>query len=355
MTTTLLRRAEPALIEPRWWTGSPATDPDTFTIDASTLQGAALRRAIRETFARVGLVHVVDTGLARDGVGDLDAMRELARTVIGPIGRYDGGANPRDHIAPNVYEVGAPLEASLQYHHEMAYVGHSHEAIAFLAQHAIDDPTDPLRGATFVSDSIAATDALLATEFGRKLRDRGVSYYRNLTDRDAYAGRPPLGVYNHWQKSFGTDDRTVATARARRQGLAVEWDLDGTMRTRYDAHAFEYHPETGRNVLYSSLADHGMWFDTWPNVAHLPYHQRPLHMTFGDGTPFSDDERRQWIDLYDRFGTPIRWSPGDVAIVCNYRFAHGRRGIDLRDGEARTLGVMLGRPYPRIGARPDAW
>ena len=127
------------------------------------------------------------------------------------------------------------------------------------------------------------------------------------------------------------------------------------MRTRYDCQAFEYHPETGRNLLYSSLADHGMWFDTWPKVRHLPYARRPLDMTFGDGTRFTDDERREWIELYDRFGTPIRWSTGDVAVVCNHRFAHGRPGIDLRTGESRTLGVVLGEPFRRVGVRDDAW
>ena len=127
------------------------------------------------------------------------------------------------------------------------------------------------------------------------------------------------------------------------------------MLTRYYCAAFEYDPNTERNVLYSSLADHGMWFDTWPLVSHLPYAERPLHMTFGDDTEFTDDERRQWIDLHDRYGTPIRWQRGDVAVICNYRFAHGRPGIHLRDGEARTLGVTLGETFTRVGTQPTAW
>ena len=157
-------------------------------------------------------------------------------------------------------------------------------------------------------------------------------YHRNLTDRDRFVDREPIGVYNHWQKSFRTDDAAVAAQRARSQRLAVEWGEDDTMLTRYYCAAFEYDPNTDRNVLYSSLADHGMWFDTWPLVSHLPYRERPLHMTFGDDTEFTDDERRQWIDLYDRYGTPIRWRRGDVGVICNYRFAHGRPGIHLGDG-----------------------
>ena len=348
----------PDIVEPAWWTGRAAVDRSDYMIDCAGIDVAAqlhpgsdLAERMVETFDRVGLVHLVNTGL-----DDFTDQRAAATLVIEQEMSYDGGANPRDNIAPNVYEIGAPLSAWLHYHHEMAYVGRSTRVIGFLARDTLPIPTDgsPSRGATFVSDSVAATDLLLATPFGRKLRDLGVCYHRNLTDRTEFLGRPAVGVYNHWQQSFGTEDREVAARRARDQRLAVDWD-GGLMKTRYYCAAFEYFPHLDRNVLYSSLADHGMWFDTWPLVQHLPYDQRPLHMTFGDDSEFSPEEIRQWIDLYDEFGSPIDWSPGDVGIICNYRFAHGRPGIHLDDGEARTLGVVLGDQYDRVGVRNDRW
>ncbi len=347
------------IMEPMWWTGTPATPSERYVIDASAYGPAALldpegelARRMRSTYDEVGLVHVVNTGL--DDLGD---QRLVARHVIDAEMRYDGGSNPRDDIAPNVYEIGAPLSAWLHYHHEMAYVSRSTQVIAFLAQHTLPIPEDgsASRGATFVSDSLAVTDAILETELGRKLRDLGVCYHRNLTDRDAFADRVEYGVYNHWQKSFGTDDPAEAELRAIAQGLKIEWGADRQLFTKYYCEAFEFDPRLGRNVLYSSLADHGMWFDTWPLVQHLPYAERPLHMTFGDGSEISDAERRQWLDLYGTFGTPINWRPGDVAVICNYRFAHGRPGITLGEGEQRVLGVVLGDQYDRVGVRRDAW
>ena len=347
------------VIEPRWWTGTPATDPASFTISgngklgpADLQPGSALAREMKETFDRVGLVHLVDTGLT-----DVIDMRQAAKLVQRTEMKYDGGANPRDRIVPNVYEVGAPLSAWLHYHHEMAYVGTSARSIAFVAKETLPVPSDgsASRGATFVSDSASMTEELLTTELGRKLRDLGVCYHRNLTDRDAFLGRDEIGVYNHWQKSFGTDDPQLAASKARDQRLAVDWGDDRLMKTRYYAPAFEYFEPLDRNVLYSSLADHGMWFDTWPLVQHLPYEERPLHMTFGDDSEISRDEREQWIDLYDRYGTPINWRQGDVSVICNFRFAHGRPGIHLDDGEARTLGVLLGENFDRRGARNDRW
>ena len=175
------------------------------------------------------------------------------------------------------------------------------------------------RGATFVSDSIAATDKLLSTEFGQKLKDLGVCYHRNLTDRDAFAGRTEFGVYNHWQKSFDTEQPEVAASRARDQRLAVEWGPDRLLKTRFYCSAFEYYDHLDRNVLYSSLADHGMWFDTWPLVQHLPYAERPLHMTFGDDSEISPEEIQQWIDLYDEllFETT---DAGGITLVCDGKY-----------------------------------
>ncbi|MGA9275838.1 TauD/TfdA family dioxygenase [Ilumatobacter sp.] len=350
------------VIEPAWWSGAAPLDAAEYTIDcggypmdpAGLAHDGELGRRMRETFDRVGLVHLTNTGLT-----ELVDMRAAAKLVVGREMKYVGGANPRDNLAPNVYEVGAPLSAWLHYHHEMAYVGRSTRVISFLASDVLPPAVPGTggvgRGATFVSDSIAATDKLLSTPFGQKLKQLGVCYHRNLTDRDAFVGKTEYGVYNHWQKSFDTDDPEHAASRARDQRLAVEWGPDRLLKTRYYCSAFEYFAHLDRNVLYSSLADHGMWFDTWPLVQHLPYEERPLHMTFGDDSEFSPEELQEWIDLYDEFGMPLDWRRGDVGVICNYRWAHGRPGIHLDDGEARKLGVVLGDQYDRVGVRSDGW
>ena len=339
---------ERRIIQPRWWTGTPAIDPAAYVVDAGGSASAddpELRARLRATFDDVGLVHVVNTGLTEHA-----DMRAVAKLVLDTEMDYRGGANPRAALEPNVYEIGAPLSAALHYHHEMAYVGASTDRVAFLAKRAV-----PGRGTTFVSDNVRATEAILETELGRKLAEFGVSYHRDLTDREAFVGREPIGVYNHWQQSFGTDDPDEAEARAEAKGLVVSWGPDRTLRTRYDASAFEYFPRLDRNLLFSSVADHAMWFDSWPLVEQLPPRERPLWMTFGDGTDFTDGELSTYVEVYDRFGTPLDWQIGDVAVICNYRFAHGRPAIHLEAGEERELGVLLGRSFTRLGARPDAW
>ena len=343
----------PDIIKPTWWTGEPAVAPEVYEIDCADLvvdeaalqAGGELDRRMNEVFDRVGLVHLVNTGIT-----DMQLMHKAAMLVVKKQVEYKGGSNPRSELQANVYEVGAPLSAWLHYHHEMAYVGSSTEMLGFLGHHTLGD-----RGWTFVSDNLKATDDILATEFGQKLKEKGLCYHRNLTDREAFKGRQEIGVYNHWQKSFLTEDPEEAVAIAASRGLQTSWGPDRLLKTRYYISAFEYFQPLDRNLLYSSVADHGMWFDTWPLVQHLPYEDRPLNLTFGDDTPMSREELQLFVDIYDRHGSPIKWEKGDVAVICNYRFAHGRPEVHLEDGEVRELGVIVGNSYDRVGDVEGKW
>ncbi len=347
-------QALPDIIEPRWSPGVPVLPETTYTIDcreyamddADLARQSPLARRMHQMFDDVGLVWLRNTGLT-----DLQTMRQFARLIVDSEMRYQGGANPRDTIEANVYEVGAPLSAWLHYHHEMAYVSHSTRMLAFLGHKALPDG----RGATYVSDNVKATDAILKTPLGEKLKKLGLCYHRNLTDRDYFRDREPIGVYNHWQKSMLTEDPDEAERIARSRGLEVEWGPDRLLKTRFYASAFEYFQPLDRNLLYSSVADDALWFDTWPQVMQLPHSERPLALTFGDDTEMTREEKRLFVDIYDRFGMPVDWAVGDVVVVCNYRFAHGRPGVDIRPGEVRELGVLLGESYERVGHLDGKW
>jgi hypothetical protein len=123
-----------------------------------------------------------------------------------------------------------------------------------------------------------------------------------------------MGVYNHWQKSMLTDDPDEAVRRANARGLKTEWEADRLLKTRYYISAFDYFPQLDQNLLYSSVADDGMWFDTWPKVMHLPYDQRPLTLTFGDDSKMTRDEKQQFVNVYDKFGIEIPWQAGEIGI-----------------------------------------
>jgi hypothetical protein len=167
-------------------------------------------------------------------------------------------------------------------------------------------------------------------------------------------------IYNHWQKSFGVETEEEVEKCCESQNLKFEWGRDprgkgGYLTTRFYTSAFEYFPLLDKNVLYASIADDAQWFDGWPGIMETPREERDLKMTFGDDSEITDEERQLWVDIYDAYGIPLEWKQGDLAFVCNYRFAHGRPGFELGPGEKRQLGVVLGETFSKVGQLPGKW
>lgn len=358
------RHNEPK-IEPAFWRQREVVNPEQYLIDCNNYDMThgpdtipELRTRILKNFDDVGLVLLRNTRLQND----LGKMGDWARFPMGVGVKYEGGGNPRSEIVPNVYDAGAPNAAYLHYHHEMEYIRQSVRFLGFCAMRVIQvTEEEPHRGHTFVSENLGVTETVLKTSFGQKLKDKGICYIRCLTDREA--GTPP-SVYNHWQVSFGTEDPKEAERLANQKGLIVEWGPGRYMRTKYYVSGFEYFPKKDKNVLFSAIGDHGSLFDTWPGVAELPDlesfetatpEQKPLKITFGDDTPMTRDDLVTFAQVYDEHGFPIAWQEGDIAVVCNYSYAHGRPAYHLQEGEQRVLGVCLGGMFDRVGSLEGKW
>jgi len=352
------------VIEPQFYmSGRVVMEPAEYTIDCARFKAGTvnpdndeLRQEMERKFKEVGLVYLTNTGLT-----ELQAMRRLV-TILIPNEmnmEYKGGSNWRNYIEPNVYDTGAPKESYVHYHHEMAYIRTSPRALAFCAKEALPDG----RGATYVSDQVQATKDLLSTPFGQKLKEKGICYVRCLTDEEHYRSlqQAEHDVYNHWQKSFGTQDPEEAAEIAQEKGLKIEWEMNHPrygryLKTRFYIDVYEYLPLLDKNLLFASVADHWMWFDTWPGVGLLSPEDRPLCITYGDDTHFSYDELQQFVDIYDKYGVAIPWNKGDIGVICNYRWAHGRPIYDLQDAsEQRELGVILGQVFERQGQKEGKW
>mmetsp|Transcript_12127 Transcript_12127/g.18311 ORF Transcript_12127/g.18311 Transcript_12127/m.18311 type:complete len:347 (+) Transcript_12127:147-1187(+) len=346
------------MIVPEFWKNeTPAVDPKDNTIDCGDLDLSddthrqTLRDKMRDIFDRTGFVVVTNTGLT-----SMVDMQNIAKFIVEAPMTYTGGANKRNGIVENVYETGAPKEAHLQYHHELAYLSKSTKMLGFCCDYAVNN-----KGWTFVSDQVGLTEAFLKTDLGQKLKEKGLCYIRHMTDEAAYVNADESGVYNHWQKSFGTSDVEEVEKLCKERGLVCEWGPDPTGRpgrcltTKFYASAYEYCPATDKNIMFSSIADHYLWFDTWPGLRDIPTHLRPLQMKFGDDTDINEDELRAWIDIYDQFGVPIKWKAGDIAVICNWRWAHGRPAYTLEEGERRNLGVLLGETFDRVGPLEGKW
>lgn len=364
------RGEDPTPLDVKFWTGKSAIPFEKFQLDVSkydlkkilsarSAEGEVradfalrdtqlLRDHSKQIFEETGAVHLVNGNLQ-----NFKEMKALTNVVMGDTDAdYKGGANLRKPIEKNVYDTGAPKEADLQYHHEMAYIKDSPKWLAFGALETTDDP---MKGATYISENLGATEMLLDTKFGQKLLEKGCCYIRKLPDLKYFRDNGLDGsiVYNYWQTSTGTEDMEEAAEIMRAKGLEVEWEdspLFGRyMVTKYYVDTFEYDPFSDRNTLYASVADDYAWFDSWPGVKDLPHWERPLKLTFGDGEVMTRADKQLWVDCYDKNGVPIMWNKGDVAVICNWRTAHGRPKYDLLPGEKRELGVIIGETFERQG------
>jgi len=383
-------------IIPRWWTGKNAVAESEFVIDAkkifphlnslseicvdggldeiandgvtrsikidtNTREGEVLQKLMAEVYNDVGMVSVRNTGLST-----AKEMKAVVKCLTEKEILYEGGANPREALAlENVYDTGAPLDAHIHYHHEMAYI---QETVANLGFVCLEN-TNVEKGHTFMADNVKATDMLLNPSFGstgvgQKLKEKGLCYVRKLPDRQHFLDNPgstdPSLVYNFWQTSFLTEDPDEAAEIARTtKGLEVEW-VDSPifgryMVTKHYTDAFEYCPYTDRNLLFSSIADDFMWFDAWKGVQSLPHEERPLKLNYGDNEVMTRAEKQEFADVYDAAGVRLPWAKGDVAVACNIRTAHGRPPIHLEEGEVRQLGVVLGPVMRKQGVRANKW
>lgn len=314
-----------------------------------------LKSKMEALFNRYGAVYLTNTNLS-----NFEDMSAISGLLFGDSMRYSGGSNFRGKLAGNVYDIGAPKEAYLHYHHEMAYVKESTEHLSFLCYKGLKGER-ALAGATYISDNHAATKYILSTDFGQRLKEKGLCYVRKLPDLDFFQKnkRDSAIVYNYWQTSFETSCPEEAEKRAKQKGLEVTWENSESfgryMVTKYYVSAFEYCPFSQKNLLYASVADDAMWFDDWPGLRGMNPEDRPLELTYGDGTQFTYEEKKLFVEVYDRYGFPIPWQTGDMAFICNYRMAHGRPGIKLLPGENRELGVILGKTFTRQGSRNGCW
>lgn len=338
---------------------------NAITVDPESTETKRLKQRLSEVYETVGVAHLVNTPMTRGG-----EFKALTKMLFGSEDNdYTGGSNLREPISKNVgenkitgvlpeleenvFDTGVPGAAAIHYHHEMEYMDTSCEWISF---GCIDGTRDAMKGASYISDSSAATDMMLKSALGKKLVQKGVCVVKKYPDQHLFTGDPDL-IRNYWQTSCNTEDADEAAEIMRKRGLQVSWEnstiFGKQMVTKYCTSAFEYDPSTRRNTLFTSVSQDYVWFDSWPKIKDLPHYEKPTKLTFGDGEAFAREEKQFFADCYGQFGTPIAWEKGDLAIINNRRYLHGRPAYDLENGEKRSIAVIIGPVFHRRGPLGD--
>jgi ribulose-5-phosphate 4-epimerase/fuculose-1-phosphate aldolase/alpha-ketoglutarate-dependent taurine dioxygenase len=196
-------------------------------------------------------------------------------------------------------------------------------------------------GETPVADSRRVYE-LIDPRVREMFTNRGVMYVRNFNE----------SLDLRWQDFFQTEDERAVEDYCREADIRFEWTEGGGLRTRQVCQAVAAHPRTRETV--------------WFNQAHL-FHvsnlepqvreyllenfgeeNLPRNAYFGDGSAIPPAALEEIRAAYGRAQIVFDWQAGDVLMLDNMLYAHGRNPFE---GERRVL-VAMADPFGRLPQRP---
>lgn len=295
---------------------TPLVEGSRIALCTPSVPGLDAREWVRRSDGLLGRLLKERGAVLLRGFGALDApgLGELATIHAGALREYDNRSTPRTQVSGRVFtSTEYPADQTIPMHNEMSYTD-AWPALLFLAC-VLPSETG---GETPLADS-ARVYARIPPGIRARFERDGVMYVRNFGQ----------GLDLSWQEVFQTSDRAQVDAYCKAHGIAAEWLGGERLRTRH--------------VVQASLQCNANGERVWFNQGHLfhvsslpPDVERELRADFaedelprnamhGDGTPFEAEELAAIRAAYTAEEIATPWQAGDVIIVDNEQFAHGRR------------------------------
>lgn len=301
----------------------PVAMPSLPTVDLVTWAGAN-RDDIEQRIRRAG------AALLRGFPVTTARFEQLMRSLYGGTTSYDYRSTPRQQVTEGVYtSTEYPADQTISLHNEMSYARRSPRWLAFYCEQPATRG-----GATVIADG-TRVHARVPIEVREQFAQRGVQYVRNFG----------TGLDLRWQDVFQTDDRASVDAFCADNDVEAVWQGDGRLTTREVRPAVVRHPATGAVA--------------WHNQAHL-FHpsaldkatrealasalvedERPRDARYGDGGEIPERDLAAVRAAYEAEAVEVKWSPGDVLLLDNVWWAHGRRPYE----GSRRLYVAMAAPW----------
>ncbi|MEC4595415.1 TauD/TfdA family dioxygenase [Burkholderia vietnamiensis] len=158
-----------------------------------------------------------------------------------------------------------------------------------------------------------------------------------------------------WETVFQTRDRSRVAAFCADHDIAFEWLDDDTLRTVQINQGVAYHPVTGERVFFNqahlfhisnleaSLAS--------SIVSLFGLDRVPRNACYGDGEPLDLADIEHVRSAFRECAITFPWQRGDVLLVDNMRFAHGRNPFE---GERKVVVSLLDPYAPTSAQQPRA-
>lgn len=265
-----------------------------------------------------------------------DAFEKAVRMIGGAAVPYLNRSTPRSLVTGSVFtSTEYPPSEHIPLHNENAYTDTWPDLIFFLSQKLAAEG-----GQTPISDSRLVLEAIPAS-IRQAFNRRGILYQRCYH-------RYGLS----WEETFQTRERSEVEAYCAAHGIEWEWRNGRDLRTRQRLPATRAHPVT----------DEAIWF----NQAHLFHPSNlgtelqarllelygpddlPRTALYGDGSDIEPEALQAIREAFDRHTVIFDWREGDILVLDNMLWAHGRRPFS---GDRRVL-VSMTRFPPEWGIQP---
>jgi alpha-ketoglutarate-dependent taurine dioxygenase len=296
------------------------TIPNIAIADGRALGAGAWEDQALEALDRAGAV------LLRGPVLREDAA-ELALSVIDDELLDDAfWSTPRSKVGGKTLTATEyPSPRTIHLHSEMAYMKVWPRFVAFHSIVVADEG-----GETTICNIDTVSD-----ELGDRLvpfAAKGVTYRRTFQK----------GIDIAWQHAFQTTDPADVEEVGRRLGMTLEWQSEDALITSHTAQG-TINAQDGRPIYFNqSHLFHASSLDPEARTAIEELYgveRLPRQAFYGDGTPIAQDDIDAIRASFERHQTGMHWREGDVLILDNMRFAHGR----LPFKGSRRLHVAMAR------------
>lgn len=318
------------------------------------VEGRGPRRSTEQLASRHGrelldLVERRGAVLLRDvGIHNVHAAEALLRGIGLELTEYTAGVSPRRQLSGGLSSsTEAPAPYIISAHTEMCYVRERPGKLMFYCE------TAPKRhGETPVFDFEAVLSDLTPATRAR-VRREGFLYRRYLRARPSW-----LNVDKSVGQVFGESERETVSKLCTDYGLDATWQPDGALVIDFRSPGTVVHPSTGAECLSMTLLNE---YAAWMNLKRFSHRLNPalrlavssfafikarrnnsfFKTLWGNGEPISAAETREFIDAYWRNATLFSWRKGDLLLLDNIRFGHGRMNVQ----KPRLIAVGMAEPY----------
>ena len=316
--------------------------PSSLVIDCSNYAEDELLAVARDKLDRERAVYLRNTGMTA-----LREMSDWASKIGIQQMEYEGGTGNRFEMGAGVLSVGTePAHTNIDPHSEMAYWHYYPRHIMFGCECAPKSG-----GETVIASNERVTRALENTSTAKKIFDIGIRYVRNFSNRENPDSSPSTST---WQDQFNCNEWEDLERQCAEHGWKLEQKSDGSARVSWLEQGYEYDEKTSRHLLFTSMARLGRAFDEWPPYNQLDNEDRPYHVSYADGSQFSEQDLSNMDNAFSRYSIPIKWRPGDIAVLENIAWTHSRPPYQLGPGEERKIGILVSNHTPRLRQRSAA-